>query len=136
MSTYSPSYYDDHRSAILKRNSVYRAKKRQELNAAGQEYYDANKEEVKRKRRERHQKAKQEAFDALGGKCKHCGFSDPRALQIDHVYGRGNDEAKLRDKGEKYYHHVAKEVRSGSPKYQLLCANCNWIKRHEQGEHN
>ena len=129
------TYYQQNREAILKRNAAYRARKRAELAEHGKEYYRANKEVVKKKARDARQQAKMEAFEALGCKCVHCGFSDLRALQIDHVYGRGNRDPFK--KGEiKYYRHVTREVKSGSPKFQLLCANCNWIKRYTHNEHS
>ena len=64
---------------------------------------------------------------ALGNKCCLCGFSDTRTLQIDHINGGGVKEKK--EITSTYYIHVLKEFESGSKKYQLLCANCNWIKR-------
>lgn len=76
---------------------------------------------------------KMKCFYALGGICKRCGFNDHRALQIDHVNGKGTIERKnTRIGGGSWYHHVLKNIGSGY--YQLLCANCNWIKRHENQE--
>ena len=69
------------------------------------------------------------AIAALGGKCLHCGFSDERALQIDHKNGGGGIE--LKSIGALKIYKAAKD---GHPDYQLLCANCNWIKRAEMGE--
>lgn len=126
-------YYLKNRDHILKRNAAYRARKTQEISDRGKEYYAAHREEKKRQRRERLQQIKMKAFDTLGGVCVHCGFNDPRALQIDHVNGNGKHDHPKRD--DKYYKHVIGEAKHGSPKYQLLCANCNWIKRHECGEH-
>lgn len=65
-----------------------------------------------------------------------CGFDDVRALQIDHVNGGGTKElkgggAKL---GAYYWNVVIKSVLNNENKYQLLCANCNWIKRVENNE--
>jgi predicted Zn-ribbon and HTH transcriptional regulator len=65
----------------------------------------------------------------LGGKCVRCGFGDPRALQIDHVKGDGCN-TPFRD-----YRKAIKIIRALPGIYQLLCANCNWIKRAERGEH-
>lgn len=67
----------------------------------------------------------------LGNECQHCGFKDPRALQIDHVNGGGNREHKEIKNTRKFYDKVLADT-SGT--YQLLCANCNWIKRHERKE--
>ena len=80
------------------------------------------------------------ALAALGGVCVRCGFADVRALQIDHVNGGGlrersrrrqKDNAILRVCLTKYYRQV---VEDQTGKFQLLCANCNWIKRAENGE--
>ena len=70
---------------------------------------------------------------ALGGKCARCGFSNPAALQIDHVHGNGN--AQNRHLGyTTRLRRTLKSVLTGEGNYQLLCANCNWIKRAENGE--
>lgn len=70
------------------------------------------------------------AVEKLGGKCVNCGFSDARALQIDHVNGGGVREQRAKGPNAVYL-EVMSDYRG---KYQLLCANCNWIKRFEQNE--
>ena len=84
-----------------------------------------------RKRRIR-LKIRNEILRKLGGKCKSCGFSDPRALHIDHVYGGGSKERK--ELGEKAYRLILQKIENQSSDYQLLCANCNSIKRFENRE--
>lgn len=135
MSTYKSSYYQKNKEKRLAYAAEYRAKRRQELAQMSREHYEANREEAKQHMRDYRQKAKMEAMEALGCRCVRCGFTDTRALQIDHVYGGGNREEALRKRGTKFYRQVRDEALAGSPKYQLLCANCNWIKRHENGEH-
>ena len=72
--------------------------------------------------------------ELLGGKCCQCGFSDYRALQIDHINGKGYNERKSMGQRE-MYKKILDELESGVfSNYQLLCANCNWIKRHENNE--
>ena len=73
-------------------------------------------------------------YDSMGGKCFKCGFSDYRALQIDHVNGDGKSERPLLNKKD-YYPNVSKSFLAGENRYQLLCCNCNWIKREENGEY-
>lgn len=68
----------------------------------------------------------------LGGQCLRCGFSDARALQIDHVNGGGSKESRTTRLGTPRYYRKVFAAVAGI--YQLLCANCNWIKRHERGE--
>jgi hypothetical protein len=74
---------------------------------------------------------------AAGGACICCGFSDPRALQFDHINGDGFADRKTSKKianictEERYIEALE---RLGS-ELQLLCANCNWIKRVENKEY-
>jgi len=64
----------------------------------------------------------------LGMKCVRCGFEDVRALQIDHIVStaphRINPVTVLNSDKKKF-----------DETFQLLCANCNWIKRYENGEY-
>lgn len=70
----------------------------------------------------------------LGGKCVKCGFDDKRALQIDHINGGGSKERKKMGLNGSFHSHVLKSFIEKENKYQLLCANCNWIKRFENNE--
>lgn len=68
----------------------------------------------------------------LGGKCCRCGFSDWRALQVDHVHGGGSSRKdRAYDSTPALYAKVLSDTENN---YQLLCANCNWIKRYENSE--
>jgi len=73
---------------------------------------------------------RQRVIAALGGKCTKCGFSDWRALQIDHINGGGaREQRQISATGI-----VSKILQGETEGYQLLCANCNWIKRYEEKE--
>ena len=76
----------------------------------------------------------------LGNRCNNpgCGWvntdgthgcTDPHCLQIDHVHGGGSKEVKA---CTAYYKKVFFDEDGN---YQLLCANCNWIKRFVNKEH-
>jgi hypothetical protein len=78
----------------------------------------------------------------LGGRCSNpnCGWinedgtrgcTDKRCLQIDHVNGGGTREHRELRGGNSLLLRVLADVEG---KYQLLCANCNWIKRHVNDE--
>ena len=56
--------------------------------------------------------------------------SDERCLQIDHIHGVWNEPRKV---GCLLYEDILYNPES-SKIYQLLCANCNWIKRAEKNE--
>lgn len=77
-------------------------------------------------------KYKSMIFDILGKVCAKCGFSDIRALQIDHIHGDGHLQ-KVRSSS--YYKEVYTSAQHQEGKFQILCANCNWIKRVENNEH-
>ena len=58
-------------------------------------------------------------------KCAFCGFDDIRALSIDHIDGGGAPHRRMT--GNDVYGWLK---RNGFPEgYQVLCANCQWIKR-------
>jgi hypothetical protein len=75
-------------------------------------------------------KLRAEAIRALGGKCARCGVKDYRVLQIDHIDGGGRaEQAKITNRG------IYRKIRDGhTDGYQVLCANCNWIKKYENNE--
>lgn len=73
-------------------------------------------------------------LELLGAKCKRCGFNDKRALQIDHINGGGTKE-RLQHGGS-YNRKVLEKIMNGSDEYQILCANCNWIKRYMRNENS
>jgi hypothetical protein len=77
---------------------------------------------------------RKEIFRLLGNKCVRCGFADPRVLQIDHIHGHGTQERKKQTNNACYYRLILNKIKNGSKDYQLLCANCNWLKRLEQNE--
>lgn len=76
------------------------------------------------------------AIEVLGSRCVRCDFGDTRALQIDHINGGGSKERKERNYKGNFHNHVVRSFLNRENKYQLLCANCNWIKRSENDERN
>lgn len=52
------------------------------------------------------------------------------ALQIDHVNGDGY----IKRKSIKSYEAQLKDIKEHKEEYQVLCANCNWIKKYENKE--
>jgi len=66
--------------------------------------------------------------------CQRCGFSDIRALTIDHINGKGFEHRKKIGKwgGHEFYQWLKRnDFPTG---YQVLCMNCQWIKRFENSE--
>lgn len=103
--------------------------------AHGLKYRTKNKERLAKSRNELLMKRKKLVYDFLGGVCSRCGFSDNRALQIDHINGFGRKNMNRRQRNAMYYYlTVHKSLLNNENKYQILCANCNWIKRYENKE--
>ena len=87
---------------------------------------------MNKNRRKLQKELREKIINLLGGECSQCGFADERALQIDHVNGGGNKHRKQLGTGAKFYRGILSNIDSGE--YQILCANCNWIKRRDKGE--
>jgi hypothetical protein len=66
-------------------------------------------------------------------KCAKCGFSDIRTLSIDHINGGGRKHAQeLKKAGTIFYRWL---IKNNFPEgYQVLCMNCNYIKKIENKE--
>lgn len=117
-SEFYTKYQGDCKECFRKAVHRYRLKNIDAIRA-----YDRKRNEI------RERQSKEKIYELLGGKkCKRCGITDERVLQIDHVYGlRG--KKRLRQMSKKI-----KEISDNPKDFQCLCANCNWIKRHENGE--
>lgn len=79
---------------------------------------------------ERRRQRRLKLVAAFGGKCIRCGFKDSRALQFDHKNSDGQIDRHLER------HALWKEIEQKPERFQLLCANCNTIKRFECNELN
>jgi hypothetical protein len=71
--------------------------------------------------------ARTQALVTLGGRCVRCGIDNLVLLVIDHVVA-------LMGARRPSSYALFREVAAGAPGYQLLCHNCNFLKRLEQGE--
>ena len=65
--------------------------------------------------------------------CMRCGFSDIRALTIDHIDGGGTRHTRSIGFGGNHFYTWLRK--NNYPEgYQVLCRNCQSIKQHEKGE--
>lgn len=97
-------------------------------------YRAKNKEKINAWHRERKLNMKFKVLEQYGTACKICGFSDYRALQIDHINDNGAEERKSLGgqnfSGWRFYEWlIANDFPEG---YQTLCANHNNIKQWEK----
>lgn len=113
------AYYRAHKSRFQERNRQYYHRHRDKLL-----------EQVNAHARRRRSALKAALYKKLGGKCKRCGITDVRVLCVDHVNGGGWQERKESTYTTLYTRMLA----DTTGKYQLLCHNCNWIKRYERQE--
>ena len=107
------------RESSRKRKWYQRNKKRLSLKR------EKNKVEKNTYLKGRYLSLKKRLFEFLGNKCAICGFSNIFALQLDHINGGGNRERKKLKSATSIYLKALKHPEN----YQILCANCNWIKR-------
>lgn len=90
-------------------------------------WFDYSLEEIKALR--------EKVIEFFGSRCMNpnClvpgGCSDKRCLQIDHIQAIGKDRLV----GAELYLDIL-ESPTSKERYQLLCANCNWIKKHDKKE--
>lgn len=119
------SFKKDSRAPYDRRNMCKKC-----INKLSKEYYRNNPHLQK----EYYKKQRTTVIDKLGGKCAHCGFSDVRALQIDHIHGGGIKEIRKIGNAKIERNILGMSIIEMKRKYQLLCANCNWIKRYKNNE--
>lgn len=72
----------------------------------------------------------------LGGVCVHCGFDNIQALEIDHIDGGGNRDVKRCGTNTKMYIFYLEHPEVAKTHLQVLCSNCNSIKRYENRVHS
>lgn len=113
-------YYENHKDDILIRNRVHKL---------------AHPEQARRLAVAWKAKVKLEVLSHYGSgilACSQCGYSDIRALSIDHVNGGGRQH-RASIKG---YHIYAWLRKNSYPEgYQVLCMNCQFIKKVEGKEY-
>ena len=75
---------------------------------------------------------RKELIQVLGGDvCKHCGITDFRVLQIDHIFGNGKDMPLSKSDILDLY---LDNPYLANQELQILCCNCHRIKSLENGD--
>lgn len=137
---YRASYNTQNKESLKEANYRYKQEHRDEELARTYKWREDNREAYLASQRRaanvRRTTLREQILDILGRKCVRCGFdADSRALQIDHVNGGGSQQRKKLVFGTPYYRHILESVQANRGEYQILCANCNVIKRMELQEH-
>ena len=76
-----------------------------------------------------------ELVEFLGGVCVRCGVEDVRVLEVDHVDNDGAEDLKRYGINRNMYLHYNRHPELAREKLQVLCSNCNSIKRYENRRH-
>lgn len=132
---YHKSWYQKNKIRLLERGKAYRAGRKELELLRHQKYVATHPEYLIRHNYNNRTRYRDILFSVLGERCIRCGFSDRRALQLDHLNGKGRKDYKSKGGGPYYYKYYADHLEEAKQKLQVLCANCNWIKRHENKEH-
>ena len=129
----------ERKAAALERTRAYAKRHPDRVRAAARRYAEKNKPTILAKSRHaqgvRREQIRADIVAMFGGACQRCGFSDRRALQIDHIHGADEPRGHPLRGGWRLYRKVLTGERSRDG-LQLLCANCNAIKLHENREYN
>jgi hypothetical protein len=129
-------YRQRRRAIIIEQRRSYYLKNRERILKESKLHYAQNAEDIRAKRRPYNAAQipieREKCFAAYGGPvCHHCGFSDWRALSIDHVNGGGAEHRSRKTgagrSGWGFYQYLRKQ--GYPPGYQVLCMNCQFIKR-------
>lgn len=124
----------DKKLTPAERNKRWREKHPDRAKASVKNWQDRNRETVRKWCRDFSEKIRLECFALFGSVCCRCDFSDTRALQLDHING-AEEPAGHKMRGGRYLYLALIKGERELEDFQLLCANCNSIKRFENGEH-
>lgn len=97
-------------------------------------YYRENTEKCKKKANSSYKKIRKTLKSILGTNCANCGFSDIRILHVDHKNGGGLKEIRAFKTNYNMYKFYSENPEIAKEKLQLLCPNCNWLKRINNNE--
>lgn len=152
-------YYLKNKERILKQTGEYQKTHREWKNAyqnernkshreehqkRGLDYYYAHKDEIKQKKQDNKEfystqskkwrtNWRSKLFDTLGRKCVRCGYDeDIDCLQFDHINGDRNSDPKYYGGMHSFCRYYALNPEIARKKLQVLCVNCNIIKKHTE----
>ncbi len=130
-------YYQAHKGDLQAQSRKYYQEHQEQQRASARKRYQLNREKYLALAIGYQKKLKNEvlSFYSNGSlACAICGFDDIRALSIDHIDGGGNQHRiKERAKGGPTFYNWLKKY-SFPNGYQVLCMNCQFIKKVERKE--
>lgn len=126
--------YLKHRDELLAKRRAHHASHRKESIESHHKYYQENHEQCLQRRRDWGYALKLEVLSHYSHGavvCARCGYSDARALTIDHLNGDGANHRRSIGQIMLYSWLKHNNWPSG---FQVLCYNCNIIKARENKE--
>jgi len=119
---YNREYYEENKEKERKRKRDYMRKHRKE-----------NPEIHRKKSRDAKTRLRNKLYKMYGDTCTMCGFSDKRALTLDHIKNNGAEERKEMGPRGPWYRAVGEYLPDD---YRILCMNCQFIARVEANRQN
>lgn len=65
-------------------------------------------------------------------KCNVCEINDIQVLTFDHIHNNGKDDREYFANSDKMVLYYVQHPEEAKKELQVLCRNCNWIKRLER----
>ena len=81
-------------ACYTKQEAERREENRDRYRAYWKKYNSVHREKRNQKLREYWKRIRQRGFDALGGKCVHCGKTNPKILTFGHIKNDGNEHRR------------------------------------------
>ena len=129
-------YYYKNREKLLEKRRIWKQEHKEHCQAYAKEWRKRNVNSQRLYHQRWQTKVKTDVLGHYGsGKlgCVKCGFTDIRALSIDHINGDGATHRKvIKMSGQRFYRWL--KVNDYPKGYQTLCMNCQFIKAAEEGE--
>ena len=115
--------------AVAEYNETRPRQSREERSRKAADWYQRNKTQQAIYYAGHRDRIRQEMVKAFGGKCSHCGESDPVVLVLDHINDNAKEDRKQNHHTGGYGFYMLLKSRSWpTAGLQLLCHNCNYRK--------
>ena len=134
---YDAIYYQNNKQWKDRQNNEYALSHPEDiLKTKRRSYVKLNRESINKRRRSLVLEYRKQIIERLGGYvCQRCKYNqDKRAIELDHVNNDGYKERKNRTGSYMFYLYYYSNPDIAQTRLQILCANCNRIKKYERLE--
>ncbi len=129
---YNKRYYQNHKTEKNTRAYEWRCRNPEKTRQSYAIYRSKVRLTISAKAKLNRKLLRQKLFVVLGGPiCIKCGFkADSRALHFDHIRDDGGDDRRIHYSQYGYYVFYVRNPDIARANLQVLCANCNEIKKY------